>query len=519
MTSEDAWWRGATIYALYVRSWRDTDGDGYGDLAGVTSGLDYLAWLGVEGIWLSPTMPSPDDDWGYDVSDYLGVHPELGTLSDLDGLIREAQARGIRILLDLVPNHTSSRHPWFVEAGRSRDAGHRHWYVWADPVDGHPPNNWRDCTGGSAWSWHQGSGQYYLHSFLESQPDLNWRNPEVHREFERIVSFWLERGVAGFRIDVAHGLYKDALLRDDPPATVGIGTPHGLRHDHSNNQPEVHSLYRQWRQLACRFEPERLLLGETWVMDPEQMAGYYGGGDELQLAFNFSFFFCDFDMEQMRSVVERTLSRLPPGACPVWTGSNHDDSRFPTRWCGDDERRVRLALTILCTLPGTTVLYYGDELGLGDVDVPDDRQRDRMSWHGRATRVNRDRARTPMPWSPRPGLGFTAPGVEPWLPFGERGGSTVDEQRVDPASVLALARRLLGLKQRDLAYQTMPGPEGVWVYRSGELTVAANFTGIAREVELPGGNVLSSLTVAATPGRQGRHLLQPWEAVVCGSAV
>ncbi len=516
MTTEDGWWRGATIYALYVRSWRDSDGDGYGDLPGVVSGLDYLAWLGVDGIWLSPTMPSPDEDWGYDVSDYMGVHPDLGSLDDLDRLIAEAAVRDIRILLDLVPNHTSSRHPWFVEARTGPDSPHRDWYVWADPVDGGPPNNWSNSTGGSAWAFDAGTGQYYLHSFLDSQPDLNWWNEEVHREFERIMAFWLDRGVAGFRIDVAHGLYKDALLRDDPPASVGIGTPHGLRHDFSSNQPEVHELYRQWRRLAGGYRPERLLLGETWVMDTEQMATYYGEGDELQLAFNFSFFFCDFDMGQMSSMVERTLACLPPGGCPVWTGSNHDDSRFPTRWCGDDERRVRLALTVLCTLPGTTVLYYGDELGLGDVVVPDDRQRDRMTWHGTATRINRDRARTPMPWSGRPGAGFTAPGVEPWLPIGDRTGRTVEEQKDDPSSVLTLTRRLLRTRPRHLGYETLAGPDGVWIYRTGALTVAANFTGSAQEVRLPGGPALSSLTSAAADHAEGGRVLQPWEAVVCG---
>ncbi|HEY1616323.1 MAG TPA: alpha-amylase family glycosyl hydrolase, partial [Streptosporangiaceae bacterium] len=216
------WWHGAALYQLYVRSWRDGDGDGYGDLRGIISRLDHLSWLGVDGIWLSPTMPSPDADWGYDVSDYTGVHPGLGTLEDLDELIGAARERGLAVLLDLVPNHTSSAHPWFVEARISRDAVHRAYYVWADAAPGGgPPNNWRDATGQSAWTFDDRTGQFYLHNFLAAQPDLNWWQPAVHREFSEILEFWFRRGVAGFRIDVAHGLYKDAELRDNPPDAIG----------------------------------------------------------------------------------------------------------------------------------------------------------------------------------------------------------------------------------------------------------------------------------------------------------
>ena len=233
------WWHGAVIYQLYVRSWQDSNGDGYGDLRGIIERLDHLAWLGVDAVWLSPTMPSPDEDWGYDVSDYTGVHPELGTLADLDELIAQAGQRNMRVLLDLVPNHTSSAHPWFADAASGRQAAHRGWYVWADPKpDGGPPNNWLDFTGRPAWQWHE-SGQYYLHNFLPGQPDLNWWEPAVHLEFRRILEFWFERGVAGFRIDVANGLYKDAELRDNPP--LGDGGPmdgvFGLRFVYNNNRP------------------------------------------------------------------------------------------------------------------------------------------------------------------------------------------------------------------------------------------------------------------------------------------
>ena len=366
------WWHGAVIYQLYVRSWRDTNDDGYGDLRGIIERLDHLSWLGVDAIWLSPTMPSPDEDWGYDVSDYTGVHPELGTLADLDELIAEAGRRGLRVLLDLVPNHTSSAHPWFVEASASRDAAHRDYYVWADPrPEGGPPNNWVDFTGRPAWQWHE-SGQYYLHNFLPGQPDLNWWEPAVHQEFRDILDFWFERGVAGFRIDVANGLYKDAELRDNPPATSRspLDGSFGLRPVYNVNRPETHGVYRDWRKIAESYSPARLLLGETWVAEPERLAAYYGDHDELQLGFNFPFAFASFEPSRLAAIVAQTLAALPPGACPVWMGSNHDLGRFPSRWCGGDERKIRLALLVLATLPGTAVLYYGDEIGMADVDVP-----------------------------------------------------------------------------------------------------------------------------------------------------
>ncbi len=300
------WWQGATLYQLYVRSWQDSDGDGYGDLRGIIARLDYLEWLGVDGVWLSPTMPSPDHDWGYDVSDYRGVHPELGTMDDLDELIRAAGQRGLRVLLDLVPNHTSSAHPWFVESAASLDSPLRDYYVWADPAPGGgPPNNWLDFTGRPAWQWDDRTGQFYLHNFLAAQPDLNWWQPAVHEEFRQILEFWFDRGVAGFRIDVAHGLYKDALLRDNPPAGQAgpLGGRFGLRPEYNENRPEVHEVYRAWRELADRYAPPRLLLGETWVGDLGRLAAFYGDDDELQLAFNFPFVFAGFSAAGLAGVV------------------------------------------------------------------------------------------------------------------------------------------------------------------------------------------------------------------------
>jgi alpha-glucosidase len=521
--ASSAWWQGAVLYQLYVRSWLDGDGDGYGDLRGIISRLDYLSWLGVDGIWLSPTMPSPDDDWGYDVSDYTGVHPELGTLADLDALIAEADSAGLRVLLDLVPNHTSSAHPWFVEASSGRDSAHRDYYVWADPAPGGAlPNNWLDATGQSAWEWDERSGQYYLHNFLVSQPDLNWWLPAVHEEFREILQFWFDRGVAGFRIDVAHGMYKDALLRDNPPETdTGpLAGRFGLRPVYNENRPETHAVFRDWRQIAERQSPPRLLLGETWVGDLGGLAVFYGENDGLQLAFNFPFVFADFTAAGLSSVVGRTLASLPAGACPVWTASNHDVGRFATRWCGGDERKVRLALLILATLPGTAVLYYGDEIGMTDVRVPAGLQRDAMTLGGHNPQGNRDRARTPMQWDgDAPSGGFTADGVTPWLPLGASAACNVADQRQDPASALWLCRSLIALRRAELSghiagYQMLAAPDEQWAYSAGDLAVVGNFSDHSAVVCCPVGEVLLATDGKVPAAGEQDIILQPWSGIV-----
>jgi alpha-glucosidase len=492
------WWHGAVLYQLYVRSWRDANGDGYGDIPGIIERLDHLSWLGIDGLWLSPTMPSPDADWGYDVSDYTGVHPELGTLADLDALIAEAGRRGIRVLLDLVPNHTSSAHPWFVDAASGRDAAHRDYYVWADPAPGGgPPNNWLDSTGKPAWQWHAATSQYYLHNFLPAQPDLNWWDPAVHDEFRRILEFWFDRGVAGFRIDVAHGLYKDAELRDNPPLPAGsepMAGRFGLRPVYNANRPETHGVYRAWRKIAESYSPARLLLGETWTGDLANLASYYGDDDELQLGFNFPVVFARFP-DELPGLVERTLATLPPGACPVWTGSNHDVGRFPSRWCDGEPASIRLAMLVLLTLPGTTVLYYGDEIGMTDVTIPPELERDPMT-HRDSPQGQRDRARTPMRWDAAPDGGFSAPGVTPWLPIGPPAANVAD-QRGDPDSVLSLCRRLVELRRAELgggiaSYRRLTAAPGIWAYQTGPLLVAANL----------------GATPAAMPAEVGQILLR-----------
>ncbi len=517
------WWEGAALYQVYVRSFQDSDGDGYGDLKGLSSRLGYLAELGLDGVWLSPTMPSPDTDWGYDVSDYYGVHPELGTMEDLEQLIKGAKAVGMEVLLDLVPNHTSASHPWFVEAIEDPASPRRDYYVFADPgPDGGPPNNWLDSTGECAWAFDAASGQYYLHNFLDTQPDLNWWNPAVHTEFERVLRFWFDRGVAGFRIDVAHGLYKDVELRDNPDADIDSAQARfGREPVYSANRPETHEVFRAWRKLADTYEPGRLLLGETWVWDPERLASYTGDDDELQLAFNFRFALAPFSAPQLAAVIESSIAALGE-ACPVWTASNHDIGRFASHWGDGDVRRARLGLMLLCSLPGTVVLYYGDELAMTDVAVPLERQRDPMTKGNRGGKGERDRGRTPMPWSIEPNGGFTAPGVEPWLPLGPLPAGSVDEQVAEPTSPLALTRALLAVRRQHLApgiagYQTLSVDEEHFVYRVGDLVVALNWVDRPASVPVPSGRVLVSTTLErAGDDVEGSIHLAPYEGVIIG---
>lgn len=443
------WWVGATIYHAYVRSFRDSDGDGYGDLGGILEKLDYLVDLGIPALWLSPIMPSPDHDWGYDVSDYRNVHPDLGSLDDLDTLIARCEDRDIRVILDLVPNHTSAAHHWFVEASSSPDSPFRDYYVWADArPDGRLPNNWVDDTGEPAWTWHERTQQYYMHNFLATQPDLNWWNPAVHAEFDRILDFWFDRGVAGFRIDVANGLYHDHQLRDNPHhprAYIGdteIQGRYGIQHVYNFNQPEVHGVYRNWRSRAESREDPRLLMGETWVSRVDELAPYYGRGDQLQLALNFPFLFEKFEAPALARVVADSVAAFPAEVCMVWASSNHDISRAATRWADGDERRARLAQTIVALLPGTFVLYYGDELGMTDSDIPAQLHRDPLTAGNLNGQWPRDNARAAMRWDSSVSGGFSA--GSPWLPVHPDSAHNVADQSGDPTSMLALVRTLVG---------------------------------------------------------------------------
>jgi alpha-glucosidase len=521
-----SWWRDGVLYQIYPRSFADSDGDGIGDLRGIAARLDHLAWLGVDAIWLNPTMPSPNDDWGYDVADYTGVHPDLGTLDDLDALVAAARERGIRVLLDLVPNHTSDRHPWFVDALSGRDARHREYYVWADPApDGGPPNNWESNFGGSAWELHEPTGQYFLKNFLPTQPDLNWWNDEVRDAFDDVLRFWYDRGIAGFRIDVCHAIVKDRELRDDPAVTPDDHPEvrrRAVRQVFSMNRPEVHDVLRRWRGLSDGFDPERVLVGETYVLELDSLIPYYGNGaDELNLAFNFLFVHAALEADELRAVVEGVEAKMPADAWPVYTGSNHDAGRLATRWAGDDERRARAALLMLLSLRGTPVLYYGDEIGLPEVPLDWRTALDPVALRTGDSTRNRDVCRTPMPWTAEPGGGFTTAEATPWLPFGDLTAHNVAAQRADRGSTLHLVRDLIALRksERDLTagdYATLPAPDGAWAWRRGaRFGVAVNLSGTPVEVDGLAGRV----AVGTDRARDGEAVdgvlaLGPYEGVV-----
>jgi alpha-glucosidase len=521
------WWRDGVIYQIYPRSYMDANGDGVGDLEGIRRRLDHLAWLGIDAIWISPFYPSPMADFGYDVADYCGVDPLFGTLADLDRLLADAHARGIRVIVDWVPNHTSDRHPWFLESRKSRGSPKRGWYVWRDPrPGGAPPNNWISVFGGSAWELDPATGQFYLHSFLREQPDLDWRNPEVVAAMHDVLRFWLDRGVDGFRIDVIHRIGKHPELPDNPvvPGREGHGYG-GQQHVHDENHPDLREALRGIRRVLDAY-PERMTVGEVAVTDPSVVAAFYGQGDALHLAFNFAFTASPWQAARFRAETEGFEAALPASAWPDVVLSNHDVPRHASRY--DDpalgEARARVAATMLLTLRGTPFLYYGEEIGMRNVPVPEDRLQDPLA-RTLHPKLSRDPERTPMQWEPGPGAGFTR--GEPWLPIAaDADARNVAAQRGDPRSLLSLYRELIALRRRTPAlhrgsYRTLAAPEGVFAYerRSGEscARVALNFSGEAVRVELGGGTVREGLRSdpdAALPASAGAVELGPSEAIV-----
>ena len=523
-TQGPPWWKSGVLYQIYLRSFSDSNADGIGDLNGVIGHLDHLEWLGIDGIWLSPVTLSPNVDWGYDVADYVALQPDIGTLEELDRLVAEAGKRGIRVLLDLVPNHTSDEHPWFKASRSSRTDSMRDWYVWADPgPEGTPPNNWASSCGGPAWTLDQVTGQYYLHNHLPEQPDLNWWNEDVRDAFDGIMRFWLERGIAGFRIDVCNIIIKDALLRDNPPSTEDDDLDVqllGQRPVYNCNRPEVHEVIRRWRKLADSFESKPVLIGETPV-PIESLAGFYGDGtDELHLAFNFPFINTELSAAALERVVGETEALLPQGSWPAWTASNHDVVRFPSRWAGGDPRKARVALFALLCLRGTPVLYQGDEIGQCDALLSKDDLKDPlgvMYW----PYAGRDAARTPMPWRDGPGGGFTDPGVRPWLPIGDTSSCNVEQQRSDDGSILMLCRDLIALRRSFPELQTggqesMYAPDGVWAFkRAGRFVVALNMSDRAAAIE----DVTGTICISTDRQREGEasagHLeVSGWEGLI-----
>lgn len=441
-----AWWRGATGYEVYVRSFADHDGDGIGDLPGLRRRLGHLADLGVDVVWLTPVTPSPQRDHGYDVSDYLGIEPAYGDLDDLTGLLDDAHALGMRVLLDLVPNHTSDQHAWFLDSRSSRDAEHRDFYVWRDPApDGGPPNNWVSHFGGPAWTFDDTTGQYYMHLFLPEQPDLNWAEPRVRAAFEDILVTWFERGADGVRIDVAHALVEDPAFRDNPLLADRVHTGvtssvfERFAHVHDLDQPGVVDIYRDWRRVADAYGA--LLLGEVYVLDATRLRRYVAD-DALHAAFAFATIEPAWDAAEIRDQLVPYVATC--GDRLAWPLSSHDAPRAATRFGGGQvgARRALAYLTLLCALPGVPFLYQGDELGLEDAVLPAGVAEDPIALRLDGV-TGRDPARTPMPWQPGTGHGFTT--GAPWLPFGANHDDrhSVAAQLGDPTSSLERTRALL----------------------------------------------------------------------------
>jgi alpha-glucosidase len=511
-TSVRPWWRGAVFYEIYIRSFADSNDDGIGDLPGITSKLAYIKDLGVDAIWITPFYPSPQRDHGYDVADYLDVNPEYGTLEDFSHLVDEAHRLRLKVLVDLVPNHTSDQHPWFQAALSSPQDPHRDLYYFADAKpDGSPPNNWESAFGGSAWSRDDRSGQWYLHLFAPEQPDLNWWNPAVPKEFERILKFWLDKGADGYRIDVASALFKRKDLADQPMVKDPITSQ--MKPDSAfviTDQPDVHTVYRRWRAIVNEYRPDRVLVGE--IFEPQRQSRYILP-EQLNMA--FALIRADWEAPMWKRAIEVDRHALQgPGQNPSWTLSNHDVVRHVTRLGGGSRglARARSALLLLLGLPGQVFLYQGEELGLEEVVVPEKKRQDPVWIHSQGKQVGRDGCRVPMPWHRgRRYAGFSK--AAPWLPMPAGWDRlAVDAQAASGDSMLGFYRRVLTLRRRlAMALESElswgPAPEGVLTYEHGRLSVAVNF--LAREVELPASGALLIASDPLARHRDGKLTLPP----------
>ncbi|MFO1153086.1 MAG: alpha-amylase family glycosyl hydrolase [Rhodospirillales bacterium] len=447
-----AWWQGGVFYEVYPRSFRDGNGDGIGDLAGIREKLDYFVWLGVDALWLTPVFPSPMVDFGYDIADYCDIDPLFGDLAAMDALIAEAHARKLRIILDFVANHTSDQHPWFLSSRSSRHSEKRDWYLWRDPAaDGGPPNNWTSVFGGSAWEWDEATGQYYYHAFATQQPDLNWRNPAVREAMQRVLRFWLDRHVDGFRLDAVARLIKDDRFRDNPdpmdmPMVDGLRRPDLTRARYSRNLPQVHDVLAEFRAVIDAYG-DRVLVGETYLPVTDLMAYYGRSRPEIQLPMNFHLMLRPWTADSIARLVEEYEAALPPGAWPSWVLSNHDNSRLASR-LGLDQARI--AAMLLLTLRGTPFLYYGDEIAMEDGDIVATEVVDVWELNTPGQGLGRDPARTPMQWEGDGRGGFTS--GEPWLPVSPNTSEVnVAAEATDSMSTLTLYRRLLALRRAEPA--------------------------------------------------------------------
>jgi alpha-glucosidase len=496
------WWQRGIVYQIYPLSFQDSNGDGKGDLDGIRQRLDYLHWLGVDAVWISPIYPSPMKDFGYDISDYCNVAPTFGTLDDFDRLLGEVHARGMKLILDFVPNHTSDQHPWFLESRASRDNPKRDWYIWRDPAPGGgPPSNWLAQFGGSAWQLDARTGQYYYHAFLREQPDLNWRNREVREAMYGVLRFWLDRGVDGFRMDVLWHLIKDDQFRDNPPNPgyePGDSEHRKLLELYTTDRPEVHEVISEMRELFEQYE-ERLIIGEIYL-PVERLVAYYGlERPGVHLPFNFQLIHAPWNACEIDRMIREYDERVPEEEWPNWVLGNHDQHRIATRV---GEAQARIAAMMLLTLRGTPTLYYGDELGMVDNVIPPERVQDPYEKNQPGLGLGRDPQRTPMQWDGSRHAGFSV--TEPWLPipadFHRRNAKVLAEE---PRSILALYKGLIELRRRHRAlsvghYAQIVCEGNVMAFERHDaaerLIVALNFGQEAESVALPasGAQVLMS---------------------------
>lgn len=514
------WWQTGVVYQIYPRSFMDSNGDGVGDLNGVIERLDYLSdTIGMDAIWLSPIFPSPMHDFGYDVSDYCGIHPMFGTMDDFDRLLAETHKRGMKLLLDLVPNHTSDEHPWFLESRSSRDNPKRDWYLWRDPApDGGVPNNWLSHFGGPAWTFDEKTGQYYLHQFVRQQPDLNYRNPEVLAAMLDVMRFWLDRGVDGFRVDVISKMMKDPLFRDEPPdpAWNGIRPFLSLQHIYTSNMEDVHPIIHEMRKVLDSYE-DRMMVGEIYLPNAELMK-YYGTPEkrECHLPFNFQLIAAPWDAAGVRKMVDDYEAALPEDGWPNWVMGNHDRHRLATRVT---PAQARVANMMLLTLRGTPTCYYGDELGMENVPIPPEFVQDppALNQPEIAHIVGRDPERTPMQWDDSIHAGFSAPEAKkPWLPLAANYKSVnVASQLKDKKSFLNFFIKLADYRKtspalkvgryRSLDLKSAEAQANCFVYeRKAEkehLLIALNFSEQEQKLELPfsgKGKIVLSTTMERT---------------------
>lgn len=463
------WWKRGIVYQVYPRSFQDTNGDGVGDLQGIRQRLPYLAWLGVDAVWISPIFTSPMHDFGYDVADYCGIAPLFGTIEDFDAMLADAHRLGLKVILDFVPNHTSTDHPWFVESRSSRDNPKRDWYIWRDrKPDGSPPNNWISNFGGSAWEYDEHTGQCYYHAFLREQADLNWRNPEVRKAMFDALRFWLDRGVDGFRVDVIWHMIKDAEFRDNPPNPSfhhGQAEIDSLLQIHSTDQPEVHEVIAEMRQVLAAY-PERVLIGEIYLPLAKLMTYY---GEDLKgadLPFNFQLIHAAWNARTLAALVRDYDAALPNGGWGNWVLGNHDQHRIGTRI---GAAQARVAGMMLLTMRGTPTMYYGDEIGMLDGVIPPEAVQDPWEKQEPGLNLGRDPERTPMQWDGSTGAGFST--AKPWLPIAEGAANTnVEQLKGDPASILAMYRRLIELRRSHAAlsigsFQLMREADDLFAYQ------------------------------------------------------